>query len=394
MKNLFILTLTMVLGLSVGFSQGKVAFHEGTWQEAFAQAKKENKHVFVDAYTDWCHWCKVMDKETFTDPAIADYLNSEFIPIKMDMEKGFGIDVAMKFRVRAFPTTLYFNPDGEILHKVPGYEQDNSKFLDFLKEVRADDRDRVFAYNSQDFTQEHPEFMKGVFGAGGKRKKADVEEVNAWLENQEDYFTEEAWTVLSQAPTDEKYQEMVMAHADKYVAMYGGAEFDSYLISRMVYPKVREAGKTKDKALYDQAMAMMAEYMIDDEDKANYEENFELSYLRASEDWRAYTQAADAILQKEGVEDRLGFANQVAWTLYEKCEDQDCLKMMEAWMLKVIDEQPSFAFVDTYAALLYKTGDLPRAKEYAMQAIELGKKEESDISESENLLKKIEEGMK
>ena len=68
--------------------------------------------------------------------------------------------------------------------------------------------------------------------------------------------------------------------------------------------------------------------------------------------------------------------------------------MMEAWMLKVIDEQPSFAFVDTYAALLYKTGDLPRAKEYAMQAIELGKKEESDISESENLLKKIEEGMK
>ena len=102
------LLTVIIIAISSLTAMGQVAFFEGTWEEAFAKAEETGKHVFVDAYTDWCYWCKVMDKETFTDEAIAAYLNEEFIPIKVDMEKGFGKNAALKYRVTGFPTAVSY----------------------------------------------------------------------------------------------------------------------------------------------------------------------------------------------------------------------------------------------------------------------------------------------
>jgi len=102
---------------------------------------------------------------------------------------------------------------------------------------------------------------------------------------------------------------------------------------------------------------------------------------------------ADAILKSKPLEEQLGFANSVAWTLYEKCEDPKCLKIIEAWMDKVVELEPNYMYLDTYAALLYKNGDLSKAKKYAEIAIEVGAKDETDTAETASLLKKIEESM-
>ena len=58
-----------------------------TWEEAVELQKKEPRKLMVDIYTDWCHWCKVMDKKTFEKQEIADYLNANFYPIKLDAEQ-------------------------------------------------------------------------------------------------------------------------------------------------------------------------------------------------------------------------------------------------------------------------------------------------------------------
>ena len=102
---------------------------------------------------------------------------------------------------------------------------------------------------------------------------------------------------------------------------------------------------------------------------------------------------ADATLKEQPLDEQLGFANSVAWTLYEKCDDPKCLKMMEDWMEKVVELEPNYMYLDTYAALLYKNGDMQSAKKYAEQAIEVGAKDETDTAETAALLKKIEESM-
>lgn len=55
-------------------------------EEAEAKMKVEPKKVYIDLFTDWCYWCKVMDKKTFTHPSVIEYLNQHFYCIHIDAE--------------------------------------------------------------------------------------------------------------------------------------------------------------------------------------------------------------------------------------------------------------------------------------------------------------------
>lgn len=57
-----------------------------TIEEVQELMKKEKRKVYIDVYTDWCGWCKVMDKKTFTDPKVAEILNTDFYAVKLDGE--------------------------------------------------------------------------------------------------------------------------------------------------------------------------------------------------------------------------------------------------------------------------------------------------------------------
>ncbi|MCY1519138.1 Thiol:disulfide interchange protein DsbD [compost metagenome] len=92
------------------------------WTKVLAQAKKENKIIFLDAYATWCGPCKTMDAETYTDAAVADFYHANFINVKYDMEKGEGPSLGEKYDVMAYPTMLYINGDGELLHKGVGFQ--------------------------------------------------------------------------------------------------------------------------------------------------------------------------------------------------------------------------------------------------------------------------------
>lgn len=58
-----------------------------TFEEAVEKSKTEKRKIFIDVYTDWCGWCKVMDKNTFSEARIAKILNEEFYPVKFNAEQ-------------------------------------------------------------------------------------------------------------------------------------------------------------------------------------------------------------------------------------------------------------------------------------------------------------------
>lgn len=91
-----------------------------TWKEALALAKKENKLIFLDAYTTWCGPCKYMQKEIFPLASVGKFYNTRFINIKMDMEVGEGPELARSFALAAVPTLLFINGDGQIVHRYEG----------------------------------------------------------------------------------------------------------------------------------------------------------------------------------------------------------------------------------------------------------------------------------
>lgn len=97
-----------------------IKFEKGTWDAVLEKAQQENKPIFVDAYTTWCGPCKWMAKEIFTQEEVGAYINAHFVAYKMDMEKGEGPAFALANKVNAFPTLLYFDSQGLLLHKAAG----------------------------------------------------------------------------------------------------------------------------------------------------------------------------------------------------------------------------------------------------------------------------------
>ncbi len=120
--------------------------------EALEKQKKQPKKIFVDIYTDWCGWCKVMSKNTFSNPQIAGYINQYFYPVRFNAETTDTISYFGKEYVNknigkrrpthelayvltanrpSYPTISYLDESGKLIQALPGY-MDTKKIEPFL----------------------------------------------------------------------------------------------------------------------------------------------------------------------------------------------------------------------------------------------------------------------
>jgi thioredoxin-related protein len=110
-------------------------------EEAQELAKEEPRNVIVDMYTDWCGWCKKMDRTTFVDQEVAELANQKFYAVKINAEslekinfKGEDTNgrlLARQFRVPGYPTYILLNKDFELKEQVVGYKGEE-EFLRIL----------------------------------------------------------------------------------------------------------------------------------------------------------------------------------------------------------------------------------------------------------------------
>src|SRR4051794_909829 len=86
--------------------------------DAFATAKRENKPILLDIGAVWCHWCHVMDRESYDDPEVAQIVNDNFVAIKVDRDERPDIDSRYQAAISAmtgqggWPLTGFLTPDG------------------------------------------------------------------------------------------------------------------------------------------------------------------------------------------------------------------------------------------------------------------------------------------
>lgn len=112
--------------ISVMSAQKWYSFNEG-----MAKGLAEGKPVLVDFYADWCSWCKVMDKETFSDREVASILNAQFVLVRIDVESNQKIryknkdfsprQFQMYMQVTGLPTIAFFDKKGELVTLLPGF---------------------------------------------------------------------------------------------------------------------------------------------------------------------------------------------------------------------------------------------------------------------------------
>ncbi len=124
------------LMLSVLLAQGGgVRFFQGSWEALLQEAQKQNKPIFVDFYAVWCGPCKMLEKYTFSNPQVGAYADRHYIAYRIDAEKGEGPRLANQYRIRAYPTIVFLDPQGKELGRHVGYTDANG-FLTLLNRFK------------------------------------------------------------------------------------------------------------------------------------------------------------------------------------------------------------------------------------------------------------------
>ena len=112
-----------------------------TFEEAIKKSKIEKRKIFIDVYTDWCGWCKVMDKNTFSEAHVAKILNEEFYPVKFNAEQRENVDfngttfkfvasgnngyhelaAALLNNKLSYPTVVFLDEEFKMIQPLAGY---------------------------------------------------------------------------------------------------------------------------------------------------------------------------------------------------------------------------------------------------------------------------------
>lgn len=125
-----------------------------SFEQAVELNKKNPKKILIDVYTDWCGWCKVMDKNTYTNTYLIEYINKYYYPVKLNAERkdtvvfnghtfinenkgsrsSHQLAQAILNGKMSYPTTVFMNEKYELLSPVPGYlkPEDIEPILEFF----------------------------------------------------------------------------------------------------------------------------------------------------------------------------------------------------------------------------------------------------------------------
>ena len=119
LKNILIAVL-FIASMQWTHAQG-IEFFEGSWDDAKMEAAKNEKLIFVDAYTSWCGPCRKLKKVVFPQKKAGDFFNKHFISLSLDLEKRKGLIFSLYYDIRAYPTLLYMDANGDIIKKDLGF---------------------------------------------------------------------------------------------------------------------------------------------------------------------------------------------------------------------------------------------------------------------------------
>lgn len=130
-KNIIIFIISLLTFISCKNSYAEIKW-EKDLATAIKKAKSKNLPIMIDIYTDWCSWCKELDKNTYANEKVIETAK-KIVSVKLNPETSEeGEEIAKKYGVKGYPTILFINTDGFVLENVGGYVE-GEKFVPYMK---------------------------------------------------------------------------------------------------------------------------------------------------------------------------------------------------------------------------------------------------------------------
>lgn len=386
MKKLSIFSALFIGAFAL--AQG-IKFEESNFTTVLAKAKKENKLVFIDAYTTWCGPCKLMAKNIFPQKTVGDYYNSHFINAKIDMEKGEGIEIAKKYNVKAFPTYLFVDGNGELVHRTLGYVEEND-FIQFAKDA-GDPGKRLTALKQKfEDGEKDPEFLKNLASLTMYNDAEFAGRVmERYFSSKKELDREDIQMLLSVAQNaDSPMYKIFQAKKDEISKMITPQKYEAIDKNIKITSVLKKSYNAQSKTWDDNYFLTEAQKFLSKEEAEKILKKAQASRALRDKDFAKYekltlelNQDTSALSSEE--------LNSLAWNFFENVSNKASLEKALVWAQESVKKDENFANTDTLANLYNKTGDKKNAKLWAEKSIELAKKTGQDSSDTEKLLKSL-----
>ncbi len=389
-KLLFILFFILV-SIPVFSQHRAIQFTETSWAEIKAKALKEHKPIFMDAYASWCGPCKWLAANVFTNDTVADYFNSTFVNAHFDMEKGEGLELQKLYNVYVYPTLLFMDANGDLIHRgvgsMPVAEfvslgkravDPGNNLASYNKRFAAGSRDADFMYSYLDLNRYDDVFCKKVTGDYFSKISID------------DLLQRPNWLIIREFVNDVESREFkyLVKNQEVFAGKYG---------KDTVTQKIKETYLAGFKKLIKEKPFNREAYdglklKVTNSGYSQPQEIIalaDISYYKKIKSWDKYAQAAGEYFSFDNK--NTGLLNDVAWTIFENVEDKGIVAQAIGWAKRAVELSPVAGIMDTYANLLYKSGNKAEAIKVESQAIETAKTAGEPFDELEATLKSMKE---
>jgi len=386
--RLYALLFTFLLP-AVGL-YAQIEFEEGTFKEALAKAEAEDKLIFMDAYAVWCGPCKMMDRDVFAEAEVGGYYNQHFVNVKMDMEKGEGVVLAERYGVQAYPSLLFLNSNGDLVHRGLGYHEAEA----FVKLGRtANDPQANMAYLETQYADgnREPEFLKKYTALrAAEMDGSHLRVAEEYMATQDDWSTEENMEFIfeyAEDPASDMFNYL-LDHREEFEQLIGEPAVRGKIANGAIQLAFGDLG---DYGL-EQAQKML-DRTYPPEEADQMKNVLRMGYYDRKGDMEKFAPEAVRFMESMLREGEVAAVdlNNMAWTFYESVEDEAMLEEALAWAQKSVDLSKQYYNMDTLAALYYKLGKKKKARKAAEEAIEIAKAQGEDYSGTSELLELIDQ---
>jgi len=409
------------------------------WENILEKAKKENKYIFLECYTTWCGPCKFMKKMIFSQDTVGVYFNEHFINVALQMDKtpkdpaeiqqlyGLADTMARRYKIDAYPSFIFFSPEGRAIHRAVGAASTGRDFLAIGRDV-FDPNKQYYTVLSQ-WTRHQGDSISLLQSVKLMVSAEDMESARligqTYLNSLTFPITQMNIRLFSKLiiSSSDRFYELFIRNSEKVNKIMGDSVYTQSLLASIIFrekvaPLLNEKssifywsgtqGKLRsdfkslgegfiqalsrelDNYIYLEISGLMREKNNGSPDWAkiynrlnarypgyNWYELYlimKVKYCGENKEWRNCQAAAFKLFNKFGKHLGSGTINYISWSyLFLHCDDSKILFQALKCMKDVINRGPDkhdFNNFDTYANLLYKAGRKEEALIWEKRAID------------------------
>jgi thioredoxin-related protein len=382
-------SLFLMRGSSQDMPGDGIKFENGlSWQDVVKKASAENKFILVDCYTTWCLPCRKMEQQVYPLKDVGKYFNEHFLSVKLQIDSTSNDNESVKARyedaakikskyaVNAFPTYLYFTPDGRLLNQSRGVQEPTT----FIKNASyAIDPQNNYYEFIEDYKKGVNDYSRYPAMASEALRLKDTavgyklaKEYIATLKGDE-LFTEKNIYFLAEFTRTARDPgfNLFLSNSKKINIAMNDPDYSQQIIQAVIYRSHVANVLTRAVAQGKQPDFVSMQSSLAKEFGKYYAERViastKPSWYRSQKNYQQYTRYLIAYLNtytfpgfpmfKSSTgsgEDLL--LNNYAWEIFKYSEKKEELAKALVWSGKAVMMNPVANWMDTYANLLYKMG--------------------------------------